>query len=341
MRQVFAALFLFAIGSLSAAQSVVGQVGSLSAPRSGGSQPVAAMPIVQKWQTFTDPNEGAFQVQMPAGWKNSDGLKRYDALQYRAWATAVSPDGNTILAIGDPNEPAYATPMVGFAPGSVYNATGTYYIVEPLQSAQQYAVTWGTRKLPGICTGVKVTGSRARTDVAQQLGSVATAPGMSESYGDATFGCQRNGMQMSAYAFLGVTVLRTTAVTALWYADSMVAFVAPAPVAGPAAGVLAQMVKSFTISPQWLARQSQTAAQVSQIATRTNNEISNIIMGGWDIRNGYVHTYVDSRTGAKYIVPDDVNYNYYWIDSSGNVYGSDTDSPPGPSFTRLNLAPPT
>jgi hypothetical protein len=146
-------------------------------------------------------------------------------------------------------------------------------------------------------------------------------------------------MQMSAYAFLGVTVLRTTAVTALWYADSMVAFVAPASIANPAANVLAQMVKSFTVSPQWLARQSQTAAQVSQIATRTNNEISNIIMRGWGIRNGYVHTMVDPRSGTEYDVPDDVNYSYYWVDPSGNVYGSQTSTPPGPGYTALNRAP--
>jgi hypothetical protein len=186
---------------------------------------------------------------------------------------------------------------------------------------------------------VKVTGSRARTDIVQQLGSVAAAPGMSETYGDATFTCQHNGMQISAYTLLGVTVLRTSAVTALWYADSMVGFIAPAPVADAAANVLAQMVKSFTINPQWLARQSQTAAQVSQIATRTNTEISNIIMGGWDIRNGYVHTMVDPATGAEFDIPDDVSYQYYWVDSSGNVVGTNTATSPGPSYMRLNVAP--
>jgi hypothetical protein len=336
MRQAFVVVSLLAVGSIASAQLVSGHIGGTTpAPPTAG-QPVAAMPVVQKWQTFSDPNEGAFQIQMPSGWNDSGGLKRYDALQYRAWVTAVSRDGATVLAIGDPNEPAYATPMYGFAPGSIYNASGTYYVVEPLQSAQQYVVTWGTRQLQSFCTGVKVTGSRARTDMAQQLGSVATAPGMSETYGDATFTCQRNGMQMSAYALLGVTVLRTTAVTALWYADSMVAFIAPAPLADAAANVLAQMVKTFTINPQWLARQSQTAAEVSQIATRTNNEISNIIMGGWDIRNGYVHTMVDPVTGTEFDIPDDVNYAYYWVDASGNVVGSDTSTPPGASYTRLN-----
>ena len=325
---------LFAACTVAAAQ-IAGQVGAPA--RTAAGNPVATMPVVQKWQTLIDPNEGSFQVQMPVGWKNSGGLKRYDALQYRAWATATSPDGATVLEIGDPNEPAYATPMMGFAPGSIYNATGTYYIVEPLQSAQQYAATWGTKTLQSLCAGLKMTGSRARSDVSQQLGNVATAAGMSETFGDASFTCQRNGMPMSGYAFLGVTVIRTSAVTALWYADDMVLFLAP--IAPMAANVLAQMIKSFTINPQWLARQSQTAAQVSQIATRINNEISNIIMGGWDIRNGEVHTYVDPATGTEYSIPDDYNYGYYWVDSSGNVVGSNSPTSPGAGYSRLNNAP--
>ncbi|HVN94697.1 MAG TPA: hypothetical protein VMT38_13435 [Terracidiphilus sp.] len=339
MRQVIVALCLVSMGSFCAAQATGGTIGGFKPPAPGGSQPVAAMPVVQHWQVLTDPNEGAFQVQMPAGWKDTGGLKRYDALQFRAWADAVSPDGNTILDIGDPNEPAYATPMVGFAPGSVYNASGTYYIVEPLQTSQQYVVSWGTRQLKDVCTGVKVTSNRARPDVAQQLETVATSAGMSETYADATFSCQRNGMQMTAYAFLGVTVLRTTAYTALWYADSMTGFVAPAAIANAAGNVLAEMVNTFTVNPQWLARQSQTAAEVSQIATRTNTEISNIIMGSWDLKNGYVHTMVDPRTGAQYDIPDDVNYDYYWVDSSGNVRGSDSNVSPGPGYVALNRAP--
>ncbi len=62
-------------------------------------------------------------------------------------------------------------------------------------------------------------------------------------------------------------------------------------------------------------------------------------MGGWDIRNGYVHTYVDPRTGTEYEVPHDVSYNYYWIDSSGNVVGSNSSTPSGFGYTRLNTAP--
>jgi hypothetical protein len=317
-----------------------------------GGRPVAAMPVVQKWQTFTDPDEGAFQLKMPAGWKNSGGTKRYSALQYRPWATAVSPDGATILAIGDPSEPAYTLPMIGFRPGSIYNASGTYYIVQPLQSAQQYAVGRGMRKLASLCTGVKSTGSHARDDIAQQLNGLAGAMGISHTYGDASFSCERNGMALSAYVFLGITVMRTSAYSALWWPDSMIAFLAPAPMAGVAAGVLSQMLRTVTFNPQWLARQSQTAVNVSQTATRTNNVISDSIMRGWEQHGATIDrimeagsrarlgidVYADPATGTQYTVSN--NYNYYWIDAAGHLSGTSTDTPPGTGFKRLDHVPP-
>lgn len=353
MRQAFVALFLLVPGGIASAQVTGGQIGSLTPAQSTTGQPVPALPVVQKWQTFTDPNEGAFQVQMPVGWKDSGGLKRYDALQYRAWATAISPDGRTILALGDPNEPAYATPMMGFMPGSIYNATGTYYVVEPLQNAQQYVVNWGTRKLQGLCTAVKATGSRERPDVAQQLSGVASAMGISHDYGEANFTCQRNGVALTGYAFLGITVIRTTAYTALWYADSFTAFLAPTPVAGMAADLLGHMLTTLAANPQWVARQSQTAMNVSQIATQTNNIISNSIMQGWEQRSATmdqimqegsrerlgIDVYRDPDTGVEYVLG--IGHQYYWCDGQGNVVGTDTDNRPGVGYTQLNRVPPS
>ncbi len=245
-----------------------------AAAQPAAGHPVAAVPVVRSWQHFTDPNEGAFQVEMPAGWKNTGGTMRWNALQYRSWAAAVSPDGNTILAIGDSDQQSYATPMFGFPPGSIYDGGGgTHHMVAPIQSAQQYAVAWGTRKLGVHCSNVAVTGSRARNDLSQQLGGYAATAAMTHDFGDATLTCRRNGVELSAYVVLGVTVIRTTAQTALWYPDAIIAFVAPTAIQGVAAGLLAHMVRSYKPSLEWLARQSQTAVAVSHIATQTNAAI--------------------------------------------------------------------
>lgn len=266
----------------------------------------------------------------------------------RAFAASFSPDGRTILALGDANEPAYATPMTGFRLGSIYNASGTYYVVEPLQAAPQYAVMWGTRRFRSFCIDVRVTGSRARPDVGQRLATI----GFNHDYGEATFSCSRDGVKLTGYAFLGITVIHTTAYTALWYAVSMMTFLSPAPVAGIAAGLLAHMLKSLTPNPVWIARQSRTAVNVSQFASQANAAISNELMQGWEQRGAAmdrimeegsrerlgIDIYSDPATGTQYTLGN--NHQYYWVDAAGNVVGTDTDTVPGSGFTRLKRVPP-
>jgi hypothetical protein len=95
---------------------------------------VAAVPFIQ-WEKFVDPNEGSFWMEVPSGWRISGGLARRNALQFWPWLTAVSPDGDTIIAFGDPNLQSYVLPTpslaaAGFHEGSLYSGGGgTLYVV--------------------------------------------------------------------------------------------------------------------------------------------------------------------------------------------------------------------
>jgi hypothetical protein len=60
--------------------------GGMAAAQAPADHAVAALPVVRHWQVFTDPQEGAFQLEMPQGWKVSGGTARRNALQYRTWA---------------------------------------------------------------------------------------------------------------------------------------------------------------------------------------------------------------------------------------------------------------
>ena len=59
--------------------------------------------------TLTDPTEQAFTVDMPKGWLNQAYLVRYYD-QYRSVGTSLSPDGETLIFIGDPELPAFGEP---------------------------------------------------------------------------------------------------------------------------------------------------------------------------------------------------------------------------------------
>ena len=140
MRVLFAALLLL--------------VGGLSMAEAQMAQPVAALPIVQHWVRFVDPQEMAFQVELPQGWQNSGGTARRNALQFRTWVASKSLDGLTIVAINDPREWSYIAPSpllaaAGFRMGGLYNGgRGTVYTIAPRQSGQQYSASWGCAGWP-------------------------------------------------------------------------------------------------------------------------------------------------------------------------------------------------
>ena len=63
-----------------------------------------------EFETVKDPNESAFTVNMPKGWKTKVGLERVSG-QIRECGFTISPDGKTRMFFGDPSIPAYSLPM--------------------------------------------------------------------------------------------------------------------------------------------------------------------------------------------------------------------------------------
>ncbi|MBV8088280.1 MAG: hypothetical protein JO139_01670 [Alphaproteobacteria bacterium] len=327
---------------------------TLSMAEAQMAQPVAALPIVQRWIRFVDPQEMAFQIELPQGWQNAAGTARLNALQFRNWVATKSPDGLTIVAINDPREWSYIAPSplvaaAGFRPGSLYNGGGgTVYTVAPRQSGQQYSASWGLRRLAELCSGAHVVDSRPRPDLAERFNVYSRPFGIIRDVGEATFVCQKDNLSMTAYALASMTYLGQTGI---WYYDGLAAFLAPAPVSGVAAGVLAHMVGSFQFNPQWLARVSNTAADIARAAAQSNAAISDSIMRGWEARGAVmdkimeagsrarlgIDIYSDPGTGTQYTVA--AGHNFYWANPQGRVVGTDADTAP-PGFGRLNHVPP-
>lgn len=51
-----------------------------------------------------------------------------------------------------------------------------------------------------------------------------------------------------------------------------------------------------------------------------------------------IDVYADPATGTQYTVAN--SHQYYWANASGAVVGTDTDTSPGSSFSRLKRVPP-
>lgn len=77
--------------------------------------------------TVTEPEEQAFTVKLPDGWKKQVALVQvYD--QKRPIVTATKPDGNTFLFLGDPQMPGFSEPNPQFDSSPLAN---THPLLKP------------------------------------------------------------------------------------------------------------------------------------------------------------------------------------------------------------------
>ncbi len=319
--------------------------------------PVAALPIPQAWTKFQDPREQAFSLEVPQNWRVQGGTLRHNALQFRNWVQVVSPDGGTIIALNDPEEGSYVVPspllaMSGFQVGSVYGGGGgTLYVVKPYQNGAQAAAEWGLRQLPRLCTGVALAASQELPNLTAAMNAGGSAFGLRRDAGEADFTCTRAGAPVRAHALIGVTSISGPA-GAIWYPEWIEGWVAPAPLAGVAAGVVAHMLLSIRVNPDWVLNTLHTDLAVSRIAAEANQAISADIMQSWADRGAIIErvmdegsrarlgidVYRDPATGTTYTVAN--THNFYWVNPGGAVVGTETETAP-PGFSALSRVAPS
>src|SRR5438270_5706154 len=104
-------------------------LGALSALLVSGAH-AAAQDTAQavSFVTWREPNEGAYTLGVPRGWKISGGIWRRTPVDVRSALSVVSPDEAIHLFIGDYDliarrEPDAATRIAGVQEGQVYSET--------------------------------------------------------------------------------------------------------------------------------------------------------------------------------------------------------------------------
>lgn len=316
--------------------------------------PVVALPT-GAWTKFIDPYEGAFSLDVPAGWRVSGGLARRGALQVWQWITATSPDGSTMLLFGDPNLQIYTLPnqvleMAGLGEGSAYDGGGGPSVIRRYWPGEEFAADYGRGLLPRFCTDIQMTAVSDRSDVSARFNLL----GSQTTVGDARFTCQENGAPMEGYFFCATSLFALPAPVqgaGLWSPSVLYGFLAPRPLAGIAAGLAAHMLETIAVNPQWAAGQAQTNMAVSRIATETGHAMSSTITQTWEQRGAILNRvmdedsrvrlgidiYANPSTGTHYTVEN--THQYYWVNPQGAVVGTDTDTPPA-GFERLQRVPP-
>jgi hypothetical protein len=320
-------------------------------PGAGADQ---AAPIVQ-YSKFADRNEGAFTLDVPAGWKVEGGMRRHSTLDVRAAVYATSPDGGTVIRLGDFDlgtftEPNQALAMAGMREGGTYSPG--------------YGNVWQIRRyLPGPQFAQEYVAKLARDTQAGnvRIASVKPLPEYSKQQnlggaiirtmaGEADFNCVRNGRESA-----GVVVAATAASSmaggapgAIWYVSFLEDYVAPVDQAPAAERIARHMTETFQMSLQWQAQQSQTTMRTSQIVRETGEATNKIIMDTYQNRqrtldrtnrnfDDYIRGVVRLRnpdTGDELEGEAGKNY-YYKVPNRDRPVGTDRPIEGDPNVTEL------
>lgn len=87
-----------------------------------------------EWTKFRDPVEGAFTLEVPAGWQVVGGIKRRSVNQPHPIVGMLSPDGLTKIVMGDPAAIAYGELAGQLIPLGFHEGQPTRRVASPRSS---------------------------------------------------------------------------------------------------------------------------------------------------------------------------------------------------------------
>jgi uncharacterized protein YbdZ (MbtH family) len=312
-----------------------------------------------RYLQWTDPREDAFTIDVPAGWDVQGGMIHRNALDPRAVLRVTSPDGAILLSGGDAELPGFVLPnpqwVSVFPEGSWYSpGAGIQWQVRRFIPAVPFGEQYLGMRLPSICSHLAIKDRRDRPDFYQL--ALADSPGLrqianvQDSFGELAFTCSQKGQPKQGYLFVWTQLMQMGGLN-LWYAKSLYGYLASPERVAEAEMVLAHMVNSVKVNPQWVAQQSNTAVRVSEIEAKTNQQISDMIMKSywnkeaahdesmrrWENRQLETTDVIDPLTGEQRKV--DNRSSYYWVDQHGVIVGTQTSTSPGIDFRQMTQLP--
>ncbi|MFQ5752616.1 MAG: hypothetical protein ACE5HI_11520 [bacterium] len=319
---------------------------------SGKMRATASQPKMRyiHWQ---DPKEYAFDLEVPQGWQVQGGIFRFAAVDVRTAVHVTSPDGQIYIFIGDANVPPFVLPsqmlqMSGLTEGSWYNPYGTRMLVKRYVPGMYFAKEYVMNTFRRQVSGLSFTRTRNRPDASQAINAIYQQHGSPYfqqrlDTGEVEFVCYKNQQTLLGYTFAGTSLLQSASLGAdagNWTLQYLYGFIAPKDGVPQAQIILAHMLSSTRMNPQWVRAQQNVTGNVSNIVSQTNNYLSRLITDRFEYaqRTGSetnrrfsnylrgVVDVVDPTTQETYKVQS--GSNYYWIDALGNITGTNLSNNP-------------
>lgn len=304
------------------------------------------------YQKFVDPNQNAFYIDVPVGWKVSGGMVRPIAIDARPWVKVVSPDDLCTIFLGDPAiAPAtIPTPLMyklGFREGSNYNTGyGLRTVVLNYQPASKFVQKYGNMVLKRFARDIAVERVEDHPDIARARNGDAQM----SSAASAKFTGMYGSTPMVAY-FLASTKGQWVSGVGGWWVTLLGGVVTTPGRDQAAIDIFCHMLRSFEYNPQWTGNAIAAAGETSRIVSATNNAISKSISDSYwnrqrvqDRAANNFSNYIrgtqdlqDPTTGTVYNV--EYGPKYHWINSGGNILSTDSSEIPGVDWTQMTAPP--
>jgi len=332
-----------------------------------------------QYTKFVDPKEGAFSLDVPAGWSVEGGMERPMSVDLRPWVKAVAPGQKMMIFIGDASiKPRYlpskTLSWTGFHPGSDYSpGNGLQTKVLYYQKADKFIQDYARSRLGKQCDTLELETIKHLPDLALAING--TAGVVASDAATAKYNFSSKGVQGVAY-FLAAT----KAGKEMWWVSLCSGLLADGSCEKQALEVFTRMYQSWEFNPQWNQAQGRENVRFAQSAIARDRAIRaqltrdfNARMAAMDARhNAYMdrmrsmdashERYMNSMRSSDRAHSDFINYirdedtlmdpgtgtqyqvefgpKYHWVNDTGNtVLSTDSAWSPGVDWTELVTPP--
>ena len=282
--------------------------------------------------TYKDPNEGAFTLKVPRGWKVEGGVVRPYIDAAVALEMKKDAEGITAISYYAPLPPLFAEPnetlsMAGFIEGSRYNPSygvAQDMIVYHHLPGQSYIREWLLPQIKQNYPDAKILSSRDRPDL---LKSVPQIPWLeaSRACAEAVIEGTMEGTKVKGKIIVFTQLTRPPGMSSgVWLANVLL-YNAPPPEFEQLEGIVNKMNDTFRIDPAWSVREAREQMKRCQIISQSADEVARIIRQTYEKRSAVMDEIsrkwsnailgrvdlVDPETGEiDWGVPS--SSNYYW-----------------------------
>src|SRR5579871_4967028 len=218
--------------------------------------PVAASAV--DWTTFNDPGEGAFTLEVPAGWQVVGGIKRVSVNQPHPIVGVLSPDRLTKIVLGDPAAIAYGEltgqmRALGFHEGQSYTPHGEPEIVRNYRTGTEWSAELAQRELQqDECTNVQVVKQQAIPALHKGL-PLPQGVEHRDTAGETYLTCVRHNILYAAYGFSETTgdyyYQGNQVIAGVWTDDTSVVLLTPQGLGAQAMAIASHMLNTMQWDP--------------------------------------------------------------------------------------------